>query len=304
MRIGTKNPINTSTLGWVLFGVVLVSGLLFRLGSDASMDSFILYVNMPLALISLVLPIALYTMNRLEREQERLEQEERETRLQLEQSRHLINSLEAQRHDFRNQLQVISGLATMGRIREIRQYVDECGAALEGVTSLDRISNPAIQAVMLSFHCKARQARVDLEVDCSSDLSRFKYSPVKISRVFANILENALEAAQGAEPPAIHVMIAEDQTGYEFSFWNNGLSIPTEDQGGIFREGFSRKPGEHRGYGLFIAKSLTEEMGGAISFQSDETDGTTFHLWFPRSQGKDRAQPPQTPIKRARSATR
>ena len=53
---------------------------------------------------------------------------------------------------------------------------------------------------------------------------------------------------------------------------------------GLFSTGFTTKPG-HCGLGLGLpqARAFAEREGGAISVQTKERAGTTFHLWLPRA---------------------
>lgn len=236
---------------------------------------------LPLTLIAIMLPVILYLLYRVLLEKENLAHEERESRLQLEQSAQLIKSLEAQRHDFRNQLQVIWGLAAMGRVQEIKEYIEEYGAVLNSATELNRIANTVVQALLLAFQCKARELGVAFTVDCRTDLAEFHYPPLGVSRVISALLQDTAEAAiVGADSPAVRVALWRERDSFCFSFWNNGPGIPPGGQDRIFPPGTGAGAAERKGQGLQTVRTLTREMGGAISVRCDET-GTTFCLRFP-----------------------
>ena len=56
---------------------------------------------------------------------------------------------------------------------------------------------------------------------------------------------------------------------------DNGPGIPQEIKQRIFEKGFSTK-GDRRGIGLFHTKQLIESLGGSISVESEEGNGTKF----------------------------
>jgi hypothetical protein len=66
---------------------------------------------------------------------------------------------------------------------------------------------------------------------------------------------------------------------------DEGLGIPDEALSDLFQRFYRAKnvtiaeiPGS--GVGLYIVKSLIEEMGGKISVESKEGQGTTFDVWI------------------------
>lgn len=211
--------------------------------------------------------------------------EEQETKVQLERSFQLINSLEAQRHDFRNQLQVISSFATMGKNEQLLEYIGECGLALDSLGDLTKLDNAIVQALLLTSYNRMKEMGIKFVFDCGVSLKDLIHSPLKITRIFGNILQNAMEAAmEEKENPIVSVAIwREDEGFFHFVFWNNGPPIRQADLETIFQPGFSTKIGESRGYGLYIVKTLTEELGGRILVHSNAADGTEFHILLPAS---------------------
>lgn len=239
----------------------------------------ILTAEMPLVVAAFLVFGVSRLMTRSEMERER---EQQEMHMQLERSFQLIQGLESQRHDFRNHLQVIRTLASMGKIPEIEEYVDECGSSLNNMAGMARVGDIILQALLLTFQSKVREMGIRFEVSCQADLSVLRCSPVKLSRIFSNILQNAAEAVtHQISDPTISVAIWQDESRIHFIFWNNGPPIPLEDQQHIFAAGFSRKVGEHRGYGLHIVKSIVEELGGSINVTSNDAEGTEFQITLP-----------------------
>lgn len=240
----------------------------------------IIAINLPIIAIGFLI----FNISRInaQREMER-EMEKQETALRLEQSYQMIMSLEAQRHDFRNHMQVIGVLAGIGRLDEIARYVKECGATLDCAADMTRIGHPVLQALFLSFHSRMREMGIRFEISCEADLAGLACPPGKLTRIVGNILENALEAAalQRIDPIVSVAIRPDDDKRIHFAFWNNGPVIRPEELPHIFRAGFSKKKGDRRGYGLYIVQTLLDEIGGRIEAHSNETDGTEFHVLIP-----------------------
>ena len=153
----------------------------------------------------------------------------------------------------------------MDKTEEIEHYIEECGTSLDNLAGMTRVGNAVLQALLLTFQAKVREMGIKFEVDCQADLTGLKCSPVKLSRIFSNILQNAAEAVSlQKEAPTISVAIWLDASDFHLVFWNNGPPIPPEEISTIFTPGFSKKVGEHRGYGLHIVKTLVEDLRGQI----------------------------------------
>lgn len=66
------------------------------------------------------------------------------------------------------------------------------------------------------------------------------------------------------------------------SVQDTGVGIPERFLGAIFDPFFTTKPlGKGSGLGLYNARLFADKHGAAISVETQERVGTTFHLWFP-----------------------
>ena len=127
----------------------------------------------------------------------------------------------------------------------------------------------------------------------------------EICRVLANLIDNALDAATGAELPAgekptVELVLGEDLRSWFFSVRNNGPAIPEKARVKFFEPGFSTKK-TGQGMGLFIVNQTVTEMGGRITVESHDGD-TVFSGFVPRKrlklgEGADESpkETPQTP---------
>lgn len=205
--------------------------------------------------------------------------------LHLEESSKLILTLQSQRHDYRNQLQVIRMLAQYNKTDEIIRYIDEY-VSMANVSAAvpSRIDNSAVSALLLVYETEAKDKEIAFNIDSDIDFSKFKYSPLKVTRILGNIIRNALEILQNLNLPTreIQVTMWETATHYVMAIWNNGTVISEADQEKIFRPGFSTK--NSSGLGLSIVKELVEEISGRIEVSSSEESGTEFKILLPRKE--------------------
>lgn len=216
---------------------------------------------------------------------ERISKETEE--LQWEESQKLLRTLQTQRHDFRNQLQVIKALAQFHKDREIVDYIQDCNLALDDSNSiLDRVANPIISATLLIFEAQARERNISFNVDSDLDFTEFNLAPAKISRILGNILGNSLDVFENfiAAEKTIQVTIWETTDNYCFLIWNNGPVIPDADREHIFTPGFSTK--NSTGLGLVIVKEIVAGLGGRITVASSSELGTEFKMIFPNQDRK------------------
>jgi len=108
-----------------------------------------------------------------------------------------------------------------------------------------------------------------------------------LTLVFANLLENAIEALKGH---GVMTIRGTSQEGWiEIAVSDNGPGIAPELQDRIFEfepaRGAAARPGK-LGFGLWWVKTLMARLGGAVAVESDGRHGTTFRLRLPRA--KDR----------------
>ncbi len=102
----------------------------------------------------------------------------------------------------------------------------------------------------------------------------------QISRVFANIISNAIQAMNAKDGQLDIDTGAEDDGFVWIKFQDNGCGIPEDNLDKIFEPLFTTKP-KGIGLGLAITKRLVEQNGGKIEIASQTGQGTTFTVKLP-----------------------
>ncbi len=101
----------------------------------------------------------------------------------------------------------------------------------------------------------------------------------QISRVFTNLLKNASQAIPDFKQGIIKIALSKQANGILISIEDNGTGIPPEIFPKIFHPNFTSK-GSGTGLGLAFVKNVIEQVGGTITFASNEK-GTIFSMKIP-----------------------
>lgn len=106
----------------------------------------------------------------------------------------------------------------------------------------------------------------------------------QMNRLFTNLLTNAVDAC--AEQDECRITVEEKLAeGYvTVSVTDNGEGIPEAMQAKIFTPNFTTKT-SGTGLGLAMCKSIAEQAGGGIWFETEEGKGTTFFVQLPVEEG-------------------
>jgi len=110
--------------------------------------------------------------------------------------------------------------------------------------------------------------------------------PKLIRIIFQNFLSNSVKYTQPGGKIAVEIGVRASNLYIRVT--DNGYGIPKGQQGKIFEKLFRadnvrQKDTEGTGLGMYIVKSIVETAGGQISFESEENQGTTFHVLLPLS---------------------
>jgi signal transduction histidine kinase len=114
-------------------------------------------------------------------------------------------------------------------------------------------------------------------------------------RTIRNIIINAYQALEGAEKGEIVIktdevknvdeIVKTDESSpvkmVKIEITDNGCGIKEEYKAKIFSPEFTTKSGKGSGIGLWLAKRHLDSIGGYITFDSVEKQGTTFTLGIP-----------------------
>jgi two-component system cell cycle sensor histidine kinase/response regulator CckA len=128
---------------------------------------------------------------------------------------------------------------------------------------------------------------------------------VELQQVIVNLAMNAADAMPEGGQLAFHTMRYEQMPPapnlqgspprspvLRLSVQDTGTGIPARVLSAIFDPFFTTKPlGKGSGLGLYNARVFAEKHGAAISVETKEGAGTTFHLWFAQADFTEAKHP-------------
>lgn len=131
---------------------------------------------------------------------------------------------------------------------------------------------------------RKKQQKLTLQVD--SNIKTLFTDENKLNRILTNLIENA--SKYSSENTTIYLKIENKNKQIIFSVEDEGIGIQPEDQEKIFdrlyRVEKSRNPETGgSGLGLYISKSLAEQLGGFLTVTSEHGNGSTFYLNLPEA---------------------
>lgn len=203
-------------------------------------------------------------------------------------TRHLVDSMRANNHDFTNKLHVILGLLQMEMYDQATDYIENITVVQsEGISEIMRKVNvPSVAALLIGKNSRASELNVKFIFKSDSVYNREDiYIPDgTLITVIGNLIDNALDsmnmdAQNGGRPKELWFGIYSNPGALLITVDDTGSGISQGDMEHIFDDGFSTKS-DGRGTGLHQVKNLVESLGGKISVQSQENNGTSFTVSF------------------------
>lgn len=132
---------------------------------------------------------------------------------------------------------------------------------------------------MLAVKAIANKRNISVKMSMEYESVRILGDAGGLSQVFINLINNAVKFSPvGAE---VQVSVLQDDADVFVSITDHGLGIPANSISHLFERFYRARnvtvaeiPGS--GIGLYIVKSIVDELHGKISVVSEVNQGTTF----------------------------
>jgi signal transduction histidine kinase len=170
---------------------------------------------------------------------------------------------------------LVAGCATYQLASEIEaaaSKIHNLVAAVKGFTYMDQATMPkpvdvgqGLTDTLAVLNAKARGKQLGVSLDVEADLPRIQGFGGELNQVWANLVDNALDAAKS------HVTVTAGQQGHSVivRVVDDGPGLPPEIRERIFDPFFTTKPvGQGTGLGLDIARRLVLRHHGEIEVDS------------------------------------
>jgi signal transduction histidine kinase len=248
--------------------------------------------------------------DRMQRAQEDLEDRVKERTRQLEEAQERLVRQERLAaigqvsatiaHELRNPLGVIHNSAfllqrhlagaevkVVQTLEMLNRQIKTCEGIINELLDFTRDIHPnvqptswkeVVQSALDSLPCPPDTIQVNL----GSDFPGFSADPQWMSRVVANLIQNAAQSCSGERDPIIRVEAGADETGAWLSVTDDGPGVPPHLSERIFEPFFTTRA-KGTGLGLSLVKRAVEAHGGQIVLETGEGAGARFliRLTFP-----------------------
>jgi PAS domain S-box-containing protein len=144
-----------------------------------------------------------------------------------------------------------------------------------------------VEDIILSLSNLIKNEKVAITRDFKA-IDNFTTIKSYLHSIFYNLILNGIKYKRPDVDPVISIITSKKDETLEISFKDNGKGINEKDIKNLF--GLYKRfdtSVEGKGMGLFMVKMQVENLGGAISVESEPGQGTTFKLAFP--DGKNAA---------------
>jgi PAS domain S-box-containing protein len=127
----------------------------------------------------------------------------------------------------------------------------------------------------------------EFEIQLDESIGEISTDPAMVRQILDNLFSNAIDALGDRKGKLSFSTLRDgDRIGLEVA--DTGCGIPSDSMSRIFDPFFSMKgPGKGYGLGLAISLSLAESLGGALTVESKEGEGSRFRLWIPRRRPEE-----------------
>lgn len=182
-------------------------------------------------------------------------------------------------------------------LKIVKQQIERLTRLVENLLTVSRLENRKIKDVYKSVdlnalarivvdEIKSKHNSHIFEIFSSKDLAEIWVDYDKAHQVLTNLIDNAAKYSYPETKIEISIKNSSDNNFVEIDIKDSGVGIPALYLGKIFSK-FLRidnpltREVQGTGLGLYITKTLVESLGGQISVDSKENEGSVFSVKFP-----------------------
>ena len=206
-------------------------------------------------------------------------------------------------HDIRNPLQAITSdlylakteLATtpeteekknaLESLDEIGKNIDYINKIVQDLQDYARPLSPQSEEADLQLLIEKVLAKnnipdnIKVSIKVQNEIKKIRSDSYFINRIMYNLITNSVQAMPNGGKLTISALREADNL--TISVTDTGVGIPKNIQNKMFTPMFTTKS-KGQGFGLPVVKRMAEALGGAVTFESKEGEGTTFIVRFPQ----------------------
>ena len=182
-------------------------------------------------------------------------------------------------------------------MQRIAEQADRAGRVIKSVHDFVRRRDQAreavapgvlVDAILPLVNLQARKLGVRVDIRVAPGLPRVLCDRTMVEQVLLNLARNAMQAMDEAHVPQPMLVVQARGTSateggkrwVEFSVTDVGPGIPEEVKRQLFTPFFTTKA-EGMGLGLSLCRTVVEQHGGQLVFETNQPQGTIFRFTLP-----------------------
>jgi two-component system sensor histidine kinase RegB len=179
----------------------------------------------------------------------------------------------------------------------IRDQLARCREILDRMSANagERAGEPLSQVAVGDWVAAAldgfgARERVQLEVTAAAGRAAITGPPRALADVLRGLLKNAVQASTGERGVTLRIGAASGRVSV--TVLDSGRGMPAEVLARVGEPFFTTKvPGEGMGLGLFLTRTLVEQLGGEFTIASRPGSGTEASIQLPAVMAGERSSP-------------
>ncbi|MFH9982780.1 ATP-binding protein [Streptomyces sp. NPDC017179] len=214
---------------------------------------------------------------------------------ELDSERGFSQALRSQAHEAANRLHTVVSLIELGRAREAVEFATAELELAQALTDqvVTAVSEPVLAALLLGKAAQANERGVELVVSSDSGLDDGllprSLPPRDLVTILGNLVDNAVDAAQGGMPARVTVTACAEDGELVLRVADNGPGVHPAHTDRVFEHGFSTKPTGPggRGLGLALVRQAVRRHEGTLTVTDAEGGGAVFEARLPLTHGTE-----------------
>ncbi|MFB7734640.1 ATP-binding protein [Streptomyces sp. NPDC056112] len=214
---------------------------------------------------------------------------------ELDSERGFSQALRSQAHEAANRLHTVVSLIELGRAEEAVEFATAELELAQALTDqvVSAVSEPVLAALLLGKAAQANERGVELVVSPDSGLDDGllprSLPPRDLVTILGNLVDNAVDAAQGGMPARVTVTACAEDGELVLRVADTGPGVHPAHADRVFQHGFSTKPTGPggRGLGLTLVRQAVRRHEGTLTVTEAEGGGAVFEARLPLTQGTE-----------------
>ncbi len=175
-----------------------------------------------------------------------------------------LSELRMWRHDYKNNLLVLSHMLKAKKFKEAEQLTEQLGCAVDDGKTIVNSGNIIVDYLITDKYMLAKKKKIKVQYEIFLPKG-YKVNSLEFIGILGNLFDNAIEAAEKVEEKKrfIHVIIKPCRKMLGICIKNAANGVYIWEKGKLN----TSKTGIEHGYGLRRVEKLVNQLKGALEYQ-------------------------------------